>query len=120
MTNRIQSHELLSLIPESRVATGGMPNAIAYWRKRCPGKPGRCLSQAELARLVGTSVGSIGRFERGERKPRLETLFLLSAALRVPPQVLYPELWREQGRVAQDRRGSLGLLHTTEEGEPSP
>ena len=95
------------------------PNAIAYWRKRSLGKPGRCLSQAELAKLTGKSVGSIGRFERGERLPRLETLLMLSAALRVPPQILYPELWRERCDWAQERRRELGLIHSLVKIDPS-
>lgn len=56
------------------------------WRARQRGKGGRCMSQGELAELVGCSEATIGRLERGERagthslQVRLWALILASAA----------------------------------------
>ena len=41
----------------------------------------RQLSQAELARLCGTTQSAIARLERGSRPPRLDTLARIAEAL---------------------------------------
>jgi transcriptional regulator with XRE-family HTH domain len=41
----------------------------------------RRLSQAELARLCGTTQSAIARLERGARPPRLDTLARIATAL---------------------------------------
>jgi transcriptional regulator with XRE-family HTH domain len=41
----------------------------------------RQLSQAELARLCGTTQSAIARLERGARPPRLDTLARIATAL---------------------------------------
>ena len=41
----------------------------------------RHLSQAELARLCGTTQSAIARLERGARPPRLDTLARIAEAL---------------------------------------
>ena len=43
------------------------------------------LSKTELHQAVGVSAAAIGQYERGEMKPRAETIALLADALRVPP-----------------------------------
>jgi transcriptional regulator with XRE-family HTH domain len=41
----------------------------------------RRLSQAELAALCGTAQSAIARIERGDRPPRIDTLFRIAMAL---------------------------------------
>ncbi|MFZ4893314.1 helix-turn-helix domain-containing protein [Plantibacter sp. Mn2098] len=43
------------------------------------------MSKTELHQAVGVSAAAIGQYERGEMKPRAETIALLADALRVPP-----------------------------------
>jgi Zn-dependent peptidase ImmA (M78 family)/transcriptional regulator with XRE-family HTH domain len=43
------------------------------------------ISKAELHRRVGVSAAAIGQYERGEVRPRAETVSALSSALMVPP-----------------------------------
>ena len=44
----------------------------------------RGLSQEELARRIGCSLGAVGGWERGTRNPSAESLVLLASALRKP------------------------------------
>lgn len=44
----------------------------------------RGISKTELHRLVGVSAASIGQYERGEKRPRPDTVLALAAALGVP------------------------------------
>lgn len=56
----------------------------------------RQLSQAELARLCGTTQSAIARLERGARPPRLDTLARIAEALdchldvRLTPRTALP------------------------------
>ena len=84
-------------------------NNIGYWRKRSFNKSGKYLTQKELALLIGRSVSMTGRYERGQRRPTLEVLFLISATLRVPPQVLYPTLWEKCHEAVQKGYQELDL-----------
>lgn len=43
----------------------------------------KCLSQEQLALEAGMDRTTIGRLERGEREPALETVFILAKALRI-------------------------------------
>lgn len=43
------------------------------------------ISKTELHQMVGVSAAAIGQYERGEVKPRAETIAALANALRVPP-----------------------------------
>jgi transcriptional regulator with XRE-family HTH domain len=58
----------------------------------------RQLSQAELAKLCGTTQSSIARLERGSRPPRLDTLARIAEALdcaldvRLVPRTALPGL----------------------------
>ena len=46
------------------------------------------LSQAELAKLAGTSQDQISRFEGGNTAPTLQSLINLAEALRITPAAL--------------------------------
>lgn len=46
------------------------------------------LSQRELEELAGLGEGSVGRIERGERMPLLETVVALAVALKIPVNML--------------------------------
>lgn len=41
----------------------------------------RGISRAELARLIGMDVETIGRYERGDREPKASTIVSLSRVL---------------------------------------
>ena len=43
------------------------------------------MSKADLHRKVGVSAAAIGQYERGEVRPRAETVAALATALGVPP-----------------------------------
>ena len=60
------------------------------------------MRQEDLAVLVGIGTEELGRYERGERKPPMQMLFMLSAALKVPSQALYPELWKKCQRKVEE------------------
>ena len=47
------------------------------------------LSQEDLAFEANTSLSQIGRIERGERAPNINTIFLLSKALSIEPKELF-------------------------------
>jgi transcriptional regulator with XRE-family HTH domain len=55
---------------------------LREWRER------RLLTQAELAKRVGVSVGTVNRIERGANPPRLSTVRRLAEALGVDPDDL--------------------------------
>lgn len=46
------------------------------------------LSQEDLAHECGLPLSQIGRFERGERGPTINTLLVLSIGLKVKPKQL--------------------------------
>ena len=48
------------------------------------------MTQAELAKLVGTTKQNIGNYETGTRKPKLETLAKIAVALNVPIETFLP------------------------------
>ena len=98
-----------NILTHSGNLSRSIPNSIARWRKKRPGYDGRPMTQKELARLVGVSVYEIGRYERGDRKPPILALFRLCAALKVPPQALYPELWAYCQERVESEEDSAGL-----------
>jgi len=67
------------------------------------------LTQKELAALIGKSPAMVGRYERGLRKPSLDVLFAIGAALETPPHVLYPGLWRTKFAEMREKRNQFGL-----------
>ena len=57
-------------------------------------KQARCaknLSQAEIAREIGTDKGKISRLEAGKANPTVQTLIKLSKALDVPVHFFFSE-----------------------------
>jgi Zn-dependent peptidase ImmA (M78 family)/transcriptional regulator with XRE-family HTH domain len=59
------------------------------------------MSKTELHDAVGVSAAAIGQYERGEMKPRAETIALLSDALRVPPGFFAHGRPRAQVEIAE-------------------
>ena len=110
MKNPKQKHESLQdgILSQNK-------NHIAYWRKRTFGKPGKPLSQVDLARLINKTSQEISLYERGERLPGLEVALLIGAALRVPPQALFPNLYREKQLTVNKRRKQLKLNYNPED-----
>ena len=57
----------------------------------------RCITQRELANIVGCTPQHISAIERGAKTPTLETFVLIAAALHVPADVLLqdvlPDWW---------------------------
>jgi len=50
------------------------------------------LTQEELSEKAGLDVTSISRFERGVRKPSIESLFLIAKALNMSPKAIVAEI----------------------------
>ena len=48
----------------------------------------RCLSQSELAKMIGTSQAAISKYEKEEQDPTFKTLQKIAQALGVPLSVL--------------------------------
>jgi transcriptional regulator with XRE-family HTH domain len=63
------------------------------------------LSQEDLADLTGLHRTAISLLERGERAPRLVTLFVIAGALKVPPGNLISGIYWE--RVEGDEDGTF-------------
>lgn len=51
----------------------------------------RKMSQKSLAELLGTSKQMVFEYEKGMRKPKLEKLIRISAALNVPVELFLPD-----------------------------
>jgi DNA-binding XRE family transcriptional regulator len=96
-------------LTDSAKLSSPLPNDIAHWRKKILLGNYRPMRQEDLAALVSIGAEELGRYERGERKPPMHMLFMLSAALRVPPHALYPELWKECQRKVEEKRLKHGL-----------
>ena len=56
---------------------------LKYYRKQ------KALTQAELAEKCDVSNGTIGNIECGITKPSFDLILQLSAALEIPPEVLF-------------------------------
>ena len=67
------------------------------------------MTQHDLAQLIARDASLVGRYERGERLPSFEVLFMIAAALEVPPHILYPSLWRSELARIRKRRDELGF-----------
>ena len=51
------------------------------------------LTQQELASILGYSTSSLSHLEMGRKRPALETIIKLEAALQRPLRDIYPELF---------------------------
>ena len=60
------------------------------------------LTQEELSEKAGLDVTSISRFERGVRKPSIESLFLIARALRISPKTIIAEIEKLKPKLSND------------------
>ncbi|UYZ85021.1 helix-turn-helix domain-containing protein [Entomomonas sp. E2T0] len=52
----------------------------------------KLLSQESLSEKIGIDPKSLGRIEKGDYYPAMDTLYRLSVALKVPIQDLFPDI----------------------------
>lgn len=60
------------------------------------------VSQEKLSELCGYSSTYIGKIERGQRSPSLDTLIRISEALQIPLNCLFDPFYRNQGELKSD------------------
>lgn len=84
-------------------------NLIAYWRTRRQGLPGQPLGLEGLCELTGIDRKTLFNYENGKVIPKAKHLFLIAAALDVPPHVLYAQLWRKVREDMADKRREVGF-----------
>lgn len=90
-----------------------LPNYIRLYRRR------HCLSQDELAVLLGGTSGSkIARYETNERIPPLQTALMLAAALETPVEELFLGLLEDA--AVDVKWNARELLKDLEDASPSP
>ena len=66
--------------------------SIAFGQRLRELRVERGVSQDQLARATGIHLTAIGRFERGDREPRLTSILRLARGLGVPPGALLDPL----------------------------
>jgi transcriptional regulator with XRE-family HTH domain len=64
------------------------PEVVAFGRRLREVRQEQGMSQDVLARGTGVHSTAIGRFERGDREPRLGSILRIARGLRVKPGVL--------------------------------
>jgi len=70
----------------------------------------RGLSQKEVARLLGHRNQSLlSHWENGNKLPSLMNLFKLSAALKVPGELLYRNLFQSANYEVHQRKKKFGI-----------
>ncbi|MFB6345131.1 MAG: helix-turn-helix domain-containing protein [bacterium] len=69
---------------------------IKYFRKKMD------VSQEKLSEMCGYSSTYIGKIERGQRSPSLDTLIRISEALQIPLNSLFDPFYQQQGRMRSD------------------
>ncbi|MEV7466089.1 helix-turn-helix transcriptional regulator [Streptomyces kronopolitis] len=92
----------------------GVGPRIAYER-RIAG-----LTQADLARAAGTSLGTIRKIERGERGVSDATLGAIADALDIDPTRLLPDRERPEDRMHVAMPGLAAVLASYEEPDDAP
>jgi transcriptional regulator with XRE-family HTH domain len=79
------------------IAAGDFPNRIRKYRKA------RHLQLNQMAILLGVdATGQISAWESGRRLPSVRNLFKISAALRIPPEILLKDLYDEVRHEVQE------------------
>ena len=66
----------------------------------------RCMTQRDLANIIGCTPQHISAIERGAKTPTLETFIAIASALRVPADVLVQDIlpyWWENWDLEIDR-----------------
>ncbi len=66
--------------------------SVAFGRRLRQVRAERSMAQDDLARVTSLHATAIGRFERGEREPRLTSILRLARGLGVKPGALVDEL----------------------------
>lgn len=85
-----------------QMASHRLPNYLRMYRKRA------CLTQAEVARLLGTHDGAnVSRYERYKRTPNLETALAYRAVFRQPIDELLAGIYNEVERRVRVRARRL-------------
>ncbi len=84
----------------------------------------RNLSRAELARMSGVSESAIKQYERGLRRPRIEQLELLCAALHLPisyflSQYKLEDVAAEVGSLSHNQLFAQELAQMLHEPQPA-
>lgn len=92
----------------------GVGPRIAYERRIAS------LTQAELARAAGTSLGTIRKIERGERGVSDAVLDAIADALDIDPARLLPDKERPDDRVHRAMPGLSSVLATYDVPEDAP
>jgi len=78
----VLSVKLRDVETEDEAPEGGFPERLAHLRKKAN------VYQAELADLLDLSQNSVSQYERGTRKPEIETIIKLSSIFKVPTDYL--------------------------------
>lgn len=60
------------------------------------------ISQEELSTMCGYSSTYIGKIERGQRSPSLDTLIRIAEALQIPMASLFDPFYRRQDQLKED------------------
>ena len=71
---------------------------LKFYRKRLR------LTQMALAKAVGYSEGFISKLESGRIKPRKDQACEISLVLSVPPDRVFPELFKAEGIVQKGEK----------------
>ena len=89
--------------------------SIAFGRRLRELRAEQWMSQDELAHRTGIHPTSIGRFERGDREPRLRSILRLAGGLGVRPGRLVDDLG-ERRLTPEEFEEHFGHLPTDGEG----
>ena len=82
-------------------------NNIKLYRLKFYPRP---LTQNELGRLIGVHRSRVSVYEMGTVFPSGQMLFRLSAALNVPPEILYNSFCGEERKRMLELKKQMGIL----------
>ena len=83
------------------------PNSIKRYRLKFYPRP---LNQDELSQLIGVQRCRLSLYEIGAVFPSGQMLFRLSAALNVPPEVLYKQFFDELRGELLEKKKQIGIF----------